>query len=109
MFSPSFFRISRINSYSQCVILLSEVFRKDCSDSLNLQSFYNYAEQNQKFLFNKRFFEEKIGVPNSKKEIKMPIFQFQKEKYEKVIVSHGLLHELHHCDGPDSHPWQSAR
>ena len=87
MFSPSFFRISRINSYWQCVILLSEVFRKDCSDSLNLQSFYNYAEQNQKFLFNKRFFEEKIGVPNSKKEIKMPIFQFQKEKYEKVISS----------------------
>ena len=87
MFSPSFFRIIRINSYSQCVILLSEVFRKDCSDSLNLQSFYNYAEPNQKFLFNKRFFEEKIGVPNSKKEIKMPIFQFQKEKYEKVISS----------------------
>ena len=71
MFSPSFFRIIRINSYSQCVILLSEVFRKDCSDSLNLQSFYNYAEPNQKFLFNKRFFEEKIGVPNSKKEIKI--------------------------------------
>lgn len=84
--SPSFFRISQINSYSECVILLSEVFRKNCSDSLNLQSFYNYAEQNQKFLFNKKFFEEKIGVPNSKEEVIMPTFRFQKEKYEKDIL-----------------------
>lgn len=85
--SPSFFWISQINSYSECVILLSEVFRESCSNSLNLQSFYNYAEQNQKFLFNKKFFEEKIGITNSKEEVIIPTFQFQKEKYEKDILS----------------------
>ena len=91
--SPLFFRISKINSYSECVILLNEIFRTNSSNSLNLQSFYNYAEQNQKFLFNKKFFEEIKGFPNSKKEVNMPTFQLQKQKYEKAISSKKALIE----------------
>ena len=89
--SHIFFQITKINSYFQCIMALSEIYKKENNDSVNLQTFYNYAEQNQRFLFNKKFFEEKFGRKGSKKEIEMKTFAELKENYMQAIQSKETL------------------
>ncbi len=87
--SPNFFYTTIYNSFSLSTILLAAFFSK--GDDASIHSFLNYCEQNQKFIFTKDFYEEKINVPNSKNKVDMGKFETRLNESRQLLIDNAEL------------------
>ena len=87
--SPAFFNTTIYNSFSLSTILLAAFFSK--GDDASIHGFLNYCEQNQKFIFTKDFYDEKINVPNSKHMVDMGDFATRLKESQQMLIDNAEL------------------
>ena len=87
--SPAFFYTTIYNSFSLSTILLAAFFSK--GDDASIHGFLNYCEQNQKFIFTKDFYDEKINVPNSKHTVDMGDFATILNEARQMLIDNAEL------------------
>lgn len=87
--SPAFFSTTIYNSFSLSTILLASFFSK--GDDASIHGFFNYCEQNQKFIFTKDFYDEKINVPNSKHMVDMGDFATRLKESQQMLIDNAEL------------------
>lgn len=87
--SPAFFNTTIYNSFSLSTILLAAFFSK--GDDASIHGFLNYCEQNQKFIFTKDFYDEKINVPNSKHMVDMGAFATRLKESRQMLIDNAEL------------------
>lgn len=87
--SPAFFNTTIYNSFSLSTILLAAFFSK--GDDASIHGFLNYCEQNQKFIFTKDFYDEKINVPNSKHMVDMGDFATRLKESRQMLIDNTEL------------------
>lgn len=87
--SPAFFSTTIYNSFSLSTILLASFFSK--GDDASIHGFFNYCEQNQKFIFTKDFYDEKINVPNSKHMVDMGDFATRLKESRQMLIDNAEL------------------
>lgn len=87
--SPAFFSTTIYNSFSLSTILLAAFFSK--GDDASIHGFLNYCEQNQKFIFTKDFYDEKINVPNSKHMVDMGDFATRLKESRQMLIDNAEL------------------
>lgn len=87
--SPNFFYTTIYNSFSLSTILLAAFFSK--GDDASIHGFLNYCEQNQKFIFTKDFYDEKINVPNSKHMVDMGDFATRLKESRQMLIDNAEL------------------
>lgn len=87
--SPAFFNTTIYNSFSLSTILLAAFFSK--GDDASIHGFLNYCEQNQKFIFTKDFYDEKINVPNSKHMVDMGDFATRLKESRQMLIDNAEL------------------
>lgn len=87
--SPAFFNTTIYNSFSLSTILLAAFFSK--GDDASIHGFFNYCEQNQKFIFTKDFYDEKINVPNSKHMVDMGDFATRLKESRQMLIDNAEL------------------
>ena len=87
--SPAFFSTTIYNSFSLSTILLAAFFSK--GDDASIHGFLNYCAQNQKFIFTKDFYDEKINVPNSKHMVDMGDFATRLKESQQMLIDNAEL------------------
>lgn len=87
--SAGFFTAAIYNTFALATIWLAAFFSD--SDSASIIKFLNYCEQNQKRIFTKEFYEEKINVPNSKIRIDMGDFPARLKEARELLNDHVVL------------------
>lgn len=87
--SPAFFNTTIYNSFSLSTILLAAFFSK--GDDASIHGFLNYCAQNQKFIFTKDFYDEKINVPNSKHMVDMGDFATRLKESQQMLIDNAEL------------------
>ena len=87
--SPAFFSTTIYNSFSLSTILLASFFSK--GDDASIHGFLNYCVQNQKFIFTKDFYDEKINVPNSKIKVDMGDFATRLNDARQMLIDNDEL------------------
>ena len=87
--SPAFFSTTIYNSFSLSTILLASFFSK--GDDASIHGFLNYCDQNQKFIFTKDFYDEKINVPNSKIKVDMGDFATRLNDARQMLIDNAEL------------------
>ena len=80
--SPMFSQNTYYNAFSMAIIQLADYFSEDTA---SFNGFFEYCDQHKQVVFNKHFFEETIGVKNSKTEVNMGTFAERLEKAKKLI------------------------
>lgn len=70
-------------------ILLAAFFSK--GDDASIHGFLNYCAQNQKFIFTKDFYDEKINVPNSKIKVDMGDFATRLKESQQMLIDNAEL------------------
>ena len=90
-YSNTFFMLSIYNLFAISAIELAAFLTE--YNSASIDHFLNFCEQNQKFIFTKEFYVEKINVPESKKIIKMGEFRSILEKSRQLLLDNATLIE----------------
>lgn len=74
--SRNFFAMAMYNAFSMATIWLAAFFSH--SNSASVFNFLNFCEQNQKSIFTKEFYQEKVNVANSKVKL-------EKGKFSEIL------------------------